>query len=257
MHKIEVRKCAKLFTKKVDTLSFISICESINREGWRVVRFDDPFMAQFSKSMGLADYPKDKDSFTYYADDGIKKIQLICIRKDLTENCATLLLLHEIGHIELGHKFGSLSPQDEKDATLFAQIVRSSLLRKLYPQRSFTTIAAFAAVCIIVGGIAARYITAIPQPAQQASAGTSTSLTVSLPSVQLPDLPKASSSEAEDTRSEDPISGAVVVTKTGDRYHLPNCQYVQGKDNLRPMSIAEAQAAGYIPCKVCRPDDLG
>lgn len=50
----------------------------------------------------------------------------------------------------------------------------------------------------------------------------------------------------------------VVVTTSGDKYHLPNCQYVKDKkdDSLRTLTIQEARDEGKEPCKVCRPDEL-
>lgn len=50
----------------------------------------------------------------------------------------------------------------------------------------------------------------------------------------------------------------VVVTTSGDKYHLPNCQYVKDKkdDSLRTLTIQAARDEGKEPCKVCRPDEL-
>lgn len=48
-------------------------------------------------------------------------------------------------------------------------------------------------------------------------------------------------------------SEIVVVTKTGDKYHLPDCQHVREKDNVIEMTKQEAIEKGYEPCKVCKP----
>lgn len=45
----------------------------------------------------------------------------------------------------------------------------------------------------------------------------------------------------------------VVVTRTGDKYHLPDCQHVRGKDDVIEMTKQEAIEKGYEPCKVCKP----
>ena len=47
----------------------------------------------------------------------------------------------------------------------------------------------------------------------------------------------------------------VVKTPTGERYHLPNCQYIKGKEVLT-MSIEKAKGMGYAPCRTCKPDEL-
>lgn len=43
----------------------------------------------------------------------------------------------------------------------------------------------------------------------------------------------------------------VYVTKEGDRYHLPGCYHIRGKENLIEMTVEQAEAAGYEPCKDC------
>lgn len=43
----------------------------------------------------------------------------------------------------------------------------------------------------------------------------------------------------------------VYVTRTGEKYHVEGCQYIEGKDDLREMSAEEAEQAGYEPCSVC------
>lgn len=45
----------------------------------------------------------------------------------------------------------------------------------------------------------------------------------------------------------------VVKTPTGERYHLPNCQYIKGKEILS-MPIEKAIQMGYAPCRMCKPD---
>jgi hypothetical protein len=43
----------------------------------------------------------------------------------------------------------------------------------------------------------------------------------------------------------------VYVTRTGKKYHREGCRYlVRGKV---PMTLKEAKAKGYAPCKVCHP----
>lgn len=46
----------------------------------------------------------------------------------------------------------------------------------------------------------------------------------------------------------------VVVTPTGTKYHLPDCQHVESKNNLTTMTRNEAIDKGFAPCKTCKPD---
>ncbi len=51
---------------------------------------------------------------------------------------------------------------------------------------------------------------------------------------------------AQDTQEE-----TVYVTKTGSKYHRAGCKYL--KDSSIPMSLKDAQVAGYTPCSACNP----
>ena len=43
----------------------------------------------------------------------------------------------------------------------------------------------------------------------------------------------------------------VYITKTGSKYHRGDCRYL--KSSKIPISLEEAKADGYEPCKVCNP----
>ncbi len=45
----------------------------------------------------------------------------------------------------------------------------------------------------------------------------------------------------------------VKITQYGKKYHKPNCQYVQGKDNTTSLTIEEALKKGLTPCSKCKP----
>jgi hypothetical protein len=48
-----------------------------------------------------------------------------------------------------------------------------------------------------------------------------------------------------------PDSGMVVAGRT--TYHLPSCHVVAEKDDLQPMTSAEAGTRGLSPCRICKP----
>lgn len=48
---------------------------------------------------------------------------------------------------------------------------------------------------------------------------------------------------------DDGIVEIVHITDTGKKYHTGNCRYI--KDSDREISLEDAKAAGYEPCKVC------
>lgn len=47
-----------------------------------------------------------------------------------------------------------------------------------------------------------------------------------------------------------------VASRNSDKYHFPHCEWAKKikTDNLVTFNTAkEARAAGYVPCKVCKP----
>ena len=50
---------------------------------------------------------------------------------------------------------------------------------------------------------------------------------------------------------EEPKSQTVYVTRTGRKYHREGCRYLA--QSKIPMTLKDAKAKGYEPCKVCRP----
>jgi hypothetical protein len=56
--------------------------------------------------------------------------------------------------------------------------------------------------------------------------------------------------------SGQPVSGGVEVVAGEQSYHRADCTMVAGQHAARPMSAAEAAAAGLEPCRICQPDQL-
>jgi hypothetical protein len=52
-------------------------------------------------------------------------------------------------------------------------------------------------------------------------------------------------------RAEQPKEQTVYITRTGKRYHRNSCRYLAS--SKIPMTLKDAKAQGYTPCKVCRP----
>lgn len=61
----------------------------------------------------------------------------------------------------------------------------------------------------------------------------------------------SSSGTSTNTQSESKKEITVYVTATGEKYHRAGCRYL--KKSKIPISLSEAKASGYEPCKVCNP----
>lgn len=49
----------------------------------------------------------------------------------------------------------------------------------------------------------------------------------------------------------EPQEECVYITRTGEKYHKHDCYHIAGKTNLLELTEAEAEQAGYEPCKDC------
>lgn len=64
--------------------------------------------------------------------------------------------------------------------------------------------------------------------------------------------------EEKPTENGKPFDGVlnentlVYVTKSGDKYHLPDCSYITGKSDLTEYTKAEAEEKGYSLCSRCK-----
>jgi len=54
------------------------------------------------------------------------------------------------------------------------------------------------------------------------------------------------------SKTDDPKSELVYVSKTGTKYHKLNCRFLIGEP--KAMSIEEAKRKGLVPCKICFPE---
>ncbi len=132
-------------------------------------------------------------------------------------------MLHEIGHIWLNHNYNTYCKEkQEREADEFAVLVKILLKYKRL---------LYVSAIIIVGLL----LTIILLYTQQSAKNTAKPVIMLIPS---------------------PIQNntSVVITKSGEKYHLPDCQYVRNNTNTINMSKEEALNAGYEPCAVCRPD---
>lgn len=76
--------------------------------------------------------------------------------------------------------------------------------------------------------------------------------TVAAPPVTTPAPAPAPATVAPEPQPQvEPQTATVYVTNTGAKYHRDGCRYLS-KSRI-PMSLTDAKAAGYTPCKVCKP----
>lgn len=167
---------------------------------------------------------KTLSAFTFAKDN----VKYIFIRSDVPNEVAAVLLLHELSHIYLGHLEKSTMPaaSDEAEAELFVSYVS----KKIFDKRIKITILN----CVVCALTAIALIISVHNSQTQNSIIEISTTTVN----------------TETNADQNENSEIVVVTKTGEKYHKPNCYHVIGSDVIE-LTIDEAQNAGYEPCKDC------
>ncbi len=48
-------------------------------------------------------------------------------------------------------------------------------------------------------------------------------------------------------------TGSVYVTSSGKKYHLRSCRTIARSKQVTELTVEQARARGYEPCKVCHP----
>lgn len=167
-----------------------------------------------------------KSAFSYAKDE----IKYIFIYSKISDEAASTLLLHELAHIYLKHleKSTISTESDEIEADLFV----SCIFREFHNKRIRLTalnsfICVLTAIMLVVSVHNSRENETIAEVDTTISAITSVS-----------------------NSEQDESSEIVVVTKSGKKYHKPDCYHVAGSDVIE-LTISEAEAAGYKPCKDC------
>lgn len=218
---------------------FEGLTGRMKANGWTLIYYGDGGPGdQKLGVLGLSEYTKELRAFSCSS-----PVKVIGLRNTLSQADKLDALAHEIGHIECGHDLGSLTDRDEAEAERFARVLCARRPRHVV-RWSAVIIAAF---CLSFGAGVLFANRSVDNPSDLPSAA---------PEVE--NVP-VSNTIGKETEIEDNAQDIqVVVTTSGDKYHLPNCQYVKDKkdDSLRTLTIQEARDEGKEPCKVCRPDEL-
>lgn len=152
--------------------------------------------------------------------------RIICITNKMDEPTATHLLAHAIGHVVLHHKriFVDETPQ-ENEANYFA---------KCLLQNNHKNLLILSAVLLAITIIFCAVIFINNQPAIE------------------PIPQETNPSQSQSQYNEQTLNTEnVVITHSGEKYHLPTCYHVRNKSDTITLTKQEAETAGYTPCKIC------
>lgn len=100
----------------------------------------------------------------------------------------------------------------------------------------------FADVTATYDGVTSDPITITVDMGEKVTNITTTTTTTAEPETTTEAIPVT-------TTTQDPAETIVYITASGDKYHNKSCRYYD--DTCTPMTLQDAQNAGYKPCKVC------
>lgn len=217
----------KLNATNIRSMSYLQdIAVSEHFKVYRPTSFSDTII----KELNVKEQFEAHLSLTFSSEDS----QFILIYAGISNDTAAEMLLHELAHIFLGHLDNSEIPAetDEAEADMLISYVKQEVYKKRKPNALSLVIAAVGIMSFAMSvNIADSYRNAA-EPAESTFSTYSSDI--------------AESAE-NGTISQ---SESVFVTKTGSKYHKADCYHIQGSDVIE-LTVAEAEEAGYDPCKDC------
>ena len=253
------------------------LSEMISRHGFKIIPYNYPITSidrEDFKTLGILPIAERYPMFTYCGDDD----KFVFYRANLSAESRTKMLAHELGHIELGHMgtqgvrcssdFKDSSPQekeaDEFAIELLAPACVFSKAFRITPEKisHLTLLDDQFSESAYISAKAHTFDTAAEKQLYNNFTADKRKkfknifiafLILIAFSSLLYGIPKAlhkTFTKTSPTISSTSASEEVVITKTGKKYHYPNCRHVK-KREVFTISLEEAIEQGYTPCKDC------
>ena len=216
------KEARKLHKALHGQINFETLTKYMESRGFAVVLFDDT--NKLIKRYSLEETAKAKSAFTYVD----KTSSLIFIRESLHANDKLLQLLHEIGHITLGHMKGNYLrvtdiAETEYQANHFAHLVlRPKTLPSFLLPMGICTLSALLLVSLVCN------IYLIKENNEK-------------------EIPPYTMVLSDTTYKE--TEDYVYITRSGNKYHRKNCQYASDAAKINREDAEKL----YTPCSKCNP----
>ncbi len=189
--------------------------------GYEIIDYDPKrltkTMSLLVKELSIPPEVLQQNAFTVHSNS----TNLIFISERLTPDEKRLALIHEIGHVILGHLQNPQSLPSvsaEHDANEFVHYILNPSLAfslSILAGRHIRTILIIAAVIagLSVLGWIVNY-----------------------------------------EKTEQTMYGDYYITESGNKYHIHDCSVIRNKQNIRRLTVDEYESGKYTPCKVCIPE---
>ena len=219
--KSAVRKYFK-YAKKADYIGAEQCAKAL---GYNVILFNTAIGDEKLIECKCMDEAKKYRAFTHF---GLAKIIFIDGRQSPEDRC--YLLLHEIGHILLGH-IGDGKRYSRN--SILIDVEANAFVNAVLEHKKISVLSVLYAAVVLAVGIAI---------------GISIPIDLDIRTIT---VPASTSNEMYDSGTSDNQSEIVYVTRVGTKFHRADCVYTKDKDCIA-MSRAEA-VQSYAPCKICKP----
>lgn len=220
----EIKKKAHKFIKKyeIKKVDFNALCKVAEVKGYMVIEFNSAYNSQavqtIIKNLKLETVAKSSRGFTYTDNNH----RLIFVNEDLSEFEKTIVLSHELGHIECGHFSKACvignDVREEYEANEFSHYLMN--LSKC--DRFYIFISSHKVVSLII----LLLIIAVITTAAIFIAGKC---------------------------REGKYYGEYYITETGSKYHTEDCVYIKDKENAVRLTEKAFDSGMYDACSVCLP----
>lgn len=204
---------------KSNVLSFSFLQDIAVKEHYKVYR-PNSSSDEIIEILGMKEYFEAHWAFSY--SDAQNKI--ISIHSSIPDSIAARMLLHELAHIYLHHLDAATIPAESDEAE--ANMLVDCILEDVYKPRKPSAVSIVLLVISISVLTLSLHIQSDRQNAIETISGT-----------------YISSSQVQQSEN-------VFVTKTGRKYHRSDCFHIKDSETVE-LTISEAEAAGYEPCKDC------
>lgn len=172
--------------------------------------------------------------------------RIVFIKGNLSEDDKIQCLLHECGHIVLGHVDIPIREinreKAQREAERFSYIVLSNIKKHSTTTHRIPIYLLIVVMCLqsvlIIFNFRRKYSTDNSEGLAQEVFATSAEYDVF-------------NTITNDVSPYD-IGDMLYVTAHGKKYHKPNCRYVKGKAGVKALTKEEA-IKEYTPCLVCEP----
>ena len=226
MNKITTDKIIKKLRKEYKgNIDIPNIIDALNKQGYDVVFFNNKEGDAVAAFYEMTDVLKRVNAITYSGEK-----QIVFINDNMHTQDKLYSLLHELGHIILGHiGHGDIELRDKRLMEMEAESFAYNVLHYSKPQYWQGLLVALSISLFLMCGI--TYVHNKPYAS----------------SVQNPTISATPSTTASAAETDD----IVYITRTGKAYHRKNCLYTKDKD-CTAVSRIEAEKE-YSPCQYCNP----